>query len=258
MGIDSVSLSGTPGGGTTAADRVSDVLLMFLTNSTSLGVTDVARSLGLSKAVVHRILQSLVSRGLLDSGDSDQRYRPGAALVEFGLANSYEFDHSWHQTGSSTLIELRSHTGETATLSARIGAMRVFVDQREGSGIIHFSVALWRPRPLHVGASGKAILAFLDPPLRDRIIEHRVATDAASHRHPEGREKLEDDLKEIRDRRVSVSRGEVNPNAMAVAAPILKAGRPIGAVGICVAATSHSELSQFRSIVHDAGQALSE
>ena len=229
---------------------------MFLTNPTSLGVSDVARSLGLSKAVVHRILQSLVSRGLIDTGAADQRYRPGAALVEFGLASSYEYDHSWHQTGSATLVDLSSRTGETATLSARLGAMRAFVDQKEGSGIIHLSVALWRPRPLHVGASGKAILAFLDPSLRERIIDHRAATETVAH--PRGREELEEELAQIRDRRVSVSRGEVNPNAMGVAAPILKAGRPIGAVGICVSTASHSELNQFGSIVRDAGEALSE
>lgn len=147
-------------------------------------------------------------------------------------------------------------TGQTATLSARIGAMRAFVDEREGSRIIHLSVALWRPRPLHVGASGKAILAFLEPPLRDQIIEHRLATDGSPHH--KSRNELEDDLRQVRRDRIAVSRGEVNPNTMGVAAPILKGGRPIGAVGICVSAMSHSELADFRSYVRDASIVLSE
>jgi DNA-binding IclR family transcriptional regulator len=253
MAKEIVSLSGT---GTTAADRVADVLLMFFTNPTSLGVSDVARSLGLSKAVVHRILQSLVSRRLVEVSPGEQRYRPGPAMVEFGLDSSYDYDHSWHQRGSATLVGLSSRTGETATLSARLGAMRAFVDQREGSGIIRLSVALWRPRPLYVGASGKAILAFLEPALRDQIIEHRLASERNSH--PKARAELEAELGQIHDSRVSVSRGEVNPNAMGVSAPVLRAGRPIGAVGVCAPVTSHAELSELTSIVRDAGQALSE
>lgn len=251
-----VSMSETGLHGTVSADRVADVLLMFLTNPTALGVTDLSRSLGLCKAVVHRILQSLVSRRLLEGNASDQRYRPGAAMVEFGLANSYEYDHSWHQTGAATLADLSARTGQTATLSARIGAMRTFVDQREGSGIIHLSVTLWRPRPLHVGASGKAILAFLEAPLRGQIIEHRLAADGSAHH--KGREELEDELGQVRTDRVAVSHGEVNPNAMGVAAPILKGGRPIGAVGICASTMTHSELADSRSLVRDASLALSE
>ncbi len=52
-------------GGTGATERVADVLLRFTDGPTTLGVTRVSRELGLSKAVVHRILQSLTGRGLI-------------------------------------------------------------------------------------------------------------------------------------------------------------------------------------------------
>lgn len=255
MPQESVSTSGTDASRTVAADRVADVLLMFLTNPEPLGVTDVARSLGLSKAVVHRILQSLASRRLIEGNPADQRYRPGAAMVDFGLASSYERDDSWHRMAAATLAELSARTGDTATLTARIGAMRAFVDQREGSSIIRLSVALWRPRPLDVGASGKAILAFVDPRAREQIIHHRLTTHDSARRV--GRERLEQELEQTRRERVSVSRGEVVPNAMGVAAPILKGDRPIGAVGICRSVMNGSGLSDLRAIVREAGRALS-
>lgn len=251
----SVPSSGTDAPGTLAADRVADVLLMFLTNPAPLGVSDVARSLDLSKAVVHRILQSLVSRRLVEEDPADQRYRLGPAMVEFGLAGSYGYDSSWQHLGAAALAGLTARTGETATLSARIGAMRAFVDQAEGSSIIHLSVALWRPRPLGDGASGKAILAFLDPSAREQIIAHRLPPPGCTHRVD--RRQLEEELAQVRRDQVAVSRGEVVQNAMGVAAPILRRGEPIGAVGICLSAMSGSRSTELRSIVREAGRVLS-
>ncbi len=53
--------------GTETAGRVIDVLLLFTDGPDELGVSRIARELGLSKAVVHRILQTLVARGMVTS-----------------------------------------------------------------------------------------------------------------------------------------------------------------------------------------------
>lgn len=229
---------------------------MFLSNPGTLGVSDIARSLGLSKAVVHRILQSLVSRGLVEANASDQRYRIGRAITELGLLASYEYDHAWHAAGASVLRDLRDRTGETATLSARVGTMRIFVDQMEGAATVRLTVALWLPRPLHSGASGKAILAFLDPNLQRKVIDYRL--------HEEGKEPsphskdLEAELDRIRSTGVALSRAEVNPDAIAIAAPIFRAGQPVGAVGVLGSLRRESELARFVPLVRAAGDQLSE
>ena len=51
--------------GTETATRVADVLMLVTDGPDSLGVTAIARALGLSKTVVHRTLSSLVERGFL-------------------------------------------------------------------------------------------------------------------------------------------------------------------------------------------------
>ncbi len=87
---DAVSARGTEGDrnqapGTVSADRVADVLLTFAGTGGSLGVSEISRRLGLSKAVVYRILRSLVSRRLLSVDEaggggtvSGRRRRPWA------------------------------------------------------------------------------------------------------------------------------------------------------------------------------------
>ena len=58
-----------------SVERAIDVLLLFAnTDQTELGVTEIASALDLSKAVVHRILTTLVSKGFIESGES-RRYR---------------------------------------------------------------------------------------------------------------------------------------------------------------------------------------
>ena len=53
--------------GTESANRVADVLMAFARSDRPLGVTQLAREVDLSKAVVHRILQSLASRSLVQA-----------------------------------------------------------------------------------------------------------------------------------------------------------------------------------------------
>jgi len=246
----------TSSSGTLGGERVADVLLMFLSNPGTLGVSDIARSLSLSKAVVYRILQSLVSRGLVEASATDQRYRVGRAIAEFGFPASYEYDHAWHAAGAEVLRELRDRTGETATLSARVGTMRIFVDQMEGAAAIRLNVALWRPRPLHSGASGKAILAFLDPDLRRKVIDYRLRSEGGD---PLPRnEDLEVELDRIRKTGVALSRAEVNPDAIAIAAPVFRAGQPVGAVGVLGPVRRESEFAGFVPLVRAAGDQLSK
>ena len=63
--------------GTETAARVADVLLLFAGGPQYLGVSAISRELGLSKAVVHRILQSLVSREMLRTDPGVPGYRLG-------------------------------------------------------------------------------------------------------------------------------------------------------------------------------------
>ena len=70
--------------GTETATRVADVLMLFTDGPDSLGVTAIARALGLSKTVVHRTLSSLVERGFLVSEPRTREYALGPSLASLG------------------------------------------------------------------------------------------------------------------------------------------------------------------------------
>ena len=162
-----------PQGGQTIAgiERALDALSLFAeSDSPSLGVTEIAQSLGLSKAVVHRILASFRAKGFVELDETTRRYSLGPRILFLGLSYLDRIDIV--SVARTAMAELCARTSETATLSLRSGDHRVYVDQVTPSRDVRMSVALGVPYPLHAGASSKAFLAFL-PSRRDRHLPGR-------------------------------------------------------------------------------------
>lgn len=206
--------------GTTSADRVADVVVLFTTTRQPLRVTDVARTLGLSKAVVHRILQSLTSRSLLRQVPGRAEYVLGPALDAPASAAS----GPGALRAASTLIlrQLRDQTGETTTLSALLGRERVYVDQRLGRREVTMEVDLGQRLPLHSGASSKAILAFLPGQEIEEAMRQLQAQQPG--RDLDGYRTA---LAEIHRRGYAISRNERATGAVSVAAPVFGPDRDV-------------------------------
>lgn len=216
--------------GTEAATRVADVLLLFATGPASLGVSEIASRLGLSKAVVHRILQSLVSRSLLRADARTREYRLGAGAVALGARALRDLD--LRQLAGPTLRRLRETTRETTTLSGRLQDTRMYLDQYESPQEIKMTVRLGHPYPLHAGASSRVILAHLPAETVDRILEHGMARlTAETIADPD---QLRQTLQQIRRLGYATSRGERQHGAGSVAAPLFGAGGEVlGSISVC-------------------------
>jgi DNA-binding IclR family transcriptional regulator len=220
----------TPDAGTEAVTRAADVLLLFLGVSTSLGVSEIARQLNLSKAVVHRILRSLLSRNLLAFDEGQRNYRLGPASAALGARALRDFD--LHQVALPVLRRLQLITGETATVTALIGTSRVYLDQVLSLKEIKMVVEMGRPFPLHAGSSGKVILAFAPADLRQLILSGPLAALTPNTRVT--RVQLEADLEQIKGACVASSLGERQPGAGSVAGAIIGYdGYAIGSISVC-------------------------
>ncbi|MGH3169723.1 MAG: IclR family transcriptional regulator [Trebonia sp.] len=160
--------------GTEAAARIADVLLMFTDGPASLGVTEIARELGLSKAVVHRILQSLADRSFVAADPVTHEYRLGQGAVALGTRVLRDLD--LRRAARLVLRQLRDTTGETTTVSEVTNLSRVYLDQFESPQEIKMTVELGRRHPLHAGASGRAIRAFLPPDTIEQVIGSGLPT----------------------------------------------------------------------------------
>lgn len=216
--------------GTEAAERVADVLLAFSRGEGSIGVSKLARELFLSKAVVHRILQSLVSRNLVSFNSATREYSLGPSATVLAARALRQLD--LRIVARDALAKLRDDTRETTTLSLLVADKRTYVDQYESMQEIKMTVELGRLYPLHAGASSRSILAFLPDSIVEKIIEDGLSplTEATICDPHDLRQHLEG----IRMNGYAISRGERQSGAGSVAAPVFGGdGRVLGAISTC-------------------------
>lgn len=213
-------------------ERALSVLdLMATADSDDLGVTEIAKELGLSKAVVHRVLVTLVARDYLQVDANSRRYSLGPMALVLGSAYLAQLD--LRNLALPRLQELSERTGETATFSLRNGWTRMYVDQVTPDREIKMSVAIGKAYPLHAGSSSKSFLAFLPNEEQERYLDGRELTPMTDTTITDPLE-LRRELAVVRERGYAISLQERQAGAASIAAPILdRDGRPIAAISVC-------------------------
>jgi IclR family acetate operon transcriptional repressor len=244
--------------GMRAVGRVVGILRAFGEGAESLGVSDLARRLGLPKSVVHRILTALVEAHFLEREEATARYRLGPEALALGFAALGSIDLVG--MASPYMEELRARTGETVTLSVRVGDERVYVHQLESPQDVRMTVAIGRRWPLYAGASGRAILAGFD----DEDVEAYLARTPLTALTPETvteAVELRRRVEEARAKGYAVSAGERDPWAAAVAVPLMLPNRGVvGALSVCGPRPrlTLEEMEAFAPLLLAAGEAIAE
>jgi DNA-binding IclR family transcriptional regulator len=196
-----------------------------------LGVSTVARELELPKAVAHRILKELVAGSFLRFDDRTKLYGLGPGALQVGLAALRSLDVI--RVVRPHLEQLVARTRETATLSARQGWTRVYVDQALSPQEIRMEVPLGTSHALHAGSSSKAILAaFDDDKVDEYLVSHRL--DAVTESTITDETALRKELGRIRESGYAVSIGERQSGAGSVAAAVRSASGDVwGSISVC-------------------------
>lgn len=127
-----------------------------------LGVTEVARRLGIGKSTAHRVLATLAAERLLEHDASTGRYRLGLALYELGTAVSEHVD--LHAAALPVLSTLRHRTGEMVHVAVLDGLEVVYVERLESHRMLPVFRKVGHRLPAHVTSSGKVLLASLPRP----------------------------------------------------------------------------------------------
>jgi IclR family transcriptional regulator, acetate operon repressor len=236
------------GESSSGVERALDVLRCFgRSGQMTMGVTEIADELGLSKAVVHRTLSAFRSRGFLEIEESTHRYRLGPEIVLLGLRYLDQIDV--RSLGRQTLNDLVAATNETATLSVRVGSTRVYIDQVTPNRDVKMVVQLGEPFPLHAGASSKALLAFLPAGDQEEYLAGSLSAMTPHTITDPGR--LREELEAIRVAGFAVSFSERDASAGSVAAPVFgHEGAPLGVISVS------GPVERFRAEAPSASQAL--
>lgn len=199
-------------------DRIVDILESFDEEHRELGVTGVSQRTGLPKGTVHRILKGLTSRGLLHKETETDRYSLGPKLL--ALAGRAYPGSELIQVADGVMLQLRDEFEETVLLSLKAGMHEHFtVHQVESHHLLRNVAEIGKARPLHLGCSGRGILAFLPPSEVDAVLDSVEEVDTASG-HRLSADAIRSDLDRIAARGYADTSEEYTKGASGIAVPI--------------------------------------
>jgi DNA-binding IclR family transcriptional regulator len=192
-----------------ALERAVDLLGRLSETGAELTVAELAADAGVPTSTAYRLLAELEQYGLVQRS-SDRTVALGTRLVALGRSAEAGLHRRLVEPATPVMAGLSERTGETALLTAPCGREGIVLHVVEGiRHSVRLSYAVLHRAPMHRGASGKVMAAYLAGPDRTRLL------DAV------GDPGLGGELDLIREQGFVVTRGELDANAAAVAAPVL-------------------------------------
>jgi DNA-binding IclR family transcriptional regulator len=219
-----------------------------------IGVTEVARGIGIPKATAHRLLATLHGADAVAYDPSSQRYSLGPSIVRYGLLGLRRME--LHRVARPQLERMQQETGETAVLAGRQGSTKVFLDQVESGHDLRQTVVLGERRHLFHGSAGLAMLAFLDSDEREKYLAGGPFPRISDSTITDPKQ-LRVELDTTRQRGFALTRGE---RSTSMAAPVFGHTQVVvGAMMICGPSFRFSadKITRFSKAVRRAGDEVS-
>lgn len=232
------------------------LLKTFSEGEVEIGVTSLAKRLGVAKSTVYRLATTLVSEGMLEQNKENDKYRLGIALFGLGALVRQRMDVS--NEARPHIFALREATNETVHLAIMDGADIMFVYDLESTQAIRMRANLGDRKPAFCSAEGRAMLAYLESetvaqvlagPLQQRT--GKTVTDA---------KKLRKVLADVRASGYAFEDEQCEAGMRSIAAPIRDGdGNVVAAVGIAgpVERLSDDILANYAPLVVETAQTIS-
>ncbi|MFN8662301.1 MAG: IclR family transcriptional regulator [Thermomicrobiales bacterium] len=205
-------------------------VLEALDGAQELGVSEVARRVGISKAATHRILTTLARRGYVAQNAATAQYAIGPRLRRFSHIAAEGVNVI--TASRPFMTELRDATGDQVHLATLDGAESVYIAREDGLHPVQVVSRVGARSPAHCVATGKALLAHASPAL-----QHQIAAGDLTRYTPLTHASEADllaELARIRARGCAINRGEWRSEVRGVAAPVYdSSGRVVAAIGVC-------------------------
>jgi IclR family transcriptional regulator, acetate operon repressor len=210
-------------GSVRALERAIDILEAFSADRPSMSVIDIQKRVGLSRPTVYRLLETLTGRGLIRVHGTPQRFSLDYGVQQLGLNWLSGLDPV--AAARPILMRLHDETKETVALAMAREQQALWVLELPSPHALALSRGIGPVGHLARGATGKAILAFMDDKSLDTVLK-TLPKDVDKSR-------LLEDLAKIRRDGFRVSRGEILAGAVALAAPYFDHARHVvGSIGV--------------------------
>jgi len=204
-------------------------VLMVVAHNPGLGVTEIAKRSGNTKARTFRFLVTLEEASFVQRDRDSTAYSLGYKALVLGLAAQEQV--SLTRLADKYLEALQDRFNEHSAVLVRDELESVSVAQKLSTHEVRVQGAVGRRRPLHAGASGKVLLAFASPEVQAAVLEGELSK--FTPQTITSKTKLKQELKRIAEQGYATSMAEMAADVVAVAAPVFDStGSVQAAIGI--------------------------
>lgn len=203
-------------------------LLRVIVFEGSLSISQAAEVTETSSSSAYRLLRALGNAGLIERDPHTGRFRPGPDLLR--MAAHILASADIRRMALESMVALVEQWQETVTLCLRTSRDQVlYFDRVPSPRWLQYVVPLGEAAQLHVGSSGRAILAHMRPDEIDRVLSQKLESFTRST--PTDPAAIKEDLALVHRRGYALSYGERVDGAAGVSAPVFDArGMVIGAL----------------------------
>lgn len=205
------------------------VLKVFSEDEAEIGISSLAKRLGLAKSTVHRLAVTLAAEGFLEQNPENGRYRLGLALFGLGALVRRRMDVS--NQARPLLGVLRDKTQEGVHLAILADTSIMYLYNLETSQAIGIRSYIGTRKPAFCTCEGRVLLAFGPPEVVTSVIEEGlVARTPKTNTDPVALRKA---LDEVRQSGYAIDDEESEVGMRGVAAPVRDiSGKVVAAVGL--------------------------
>lgn len=232
------------------------LLKAFSEAEVEIGISQLAKRLGVAKSTVHRLAVTLVSEGMLEQNPETGKYRLGMSLFRLGALVRHRMDLSIE--ARHLLRELREKANETVHLAVLDGPEIMYIYNLESTQAIRMRSDIGVRKPAYCTAEGQAMLAYQPSETIDQII--RAGLPARTPQTITDPVALKKALDVVRQRGCAIEDEESEIGMRCVAAPIRDdSGEVIAAIGLAgpVSRLSKKALAAFIPHVVETAAAIS-
>jgi DNA-binding IclR family transcriptional regulator len=222
-----------------------------------IGISSLARRLGLGKSTVHRLATTLVDADFLEKNPDTGAYRLGLALFELGMRVRRKMNVVTE--ARPFLRSLMERTGESVHLTVLDHASVLYINHIASPQAIRMAPSLGARVPAHCSSEGKVLLAYRTIDVVDQVIAGGLP--ALTGKTITRAQALRDELTAVRSRGYAIDDEELEVGLRAAAAPIRNhRGEVVAAISIAgpVQRVTKRTLQGYVPDVVAAAQAISQ
>lgn len=212
-----------------SVSNIARILRSFRLDCPELSLTELSRNLNIPKSTMYKLLNTMRSEGFLEKNSHNGKYRPGKRM----LSINYTILSQTHLAKSALpfLHSLVERTGLVAHMTCYENGEVIWITIIHGRYNPLLYSRVGRRVQAYAPASGKAILAFLDPKELDSLFA--IEWKAITPKTQTNKGILLNELRHIQEIGYSVQREEVDPGIASIGGPVFdEQGKPIASISL--------------------------